>query len=171
MAAGVDGGQGRIRFTFKDTANKILVGFAAIFCIGAAPKADETPMLWNTHVELVSEKSNDGRRVGKWFDRRSEKLCISPFRPKVGVIQKDGSNCRYTRVSKRGSKIFRKVTCDGDPSRSFETVIRGTETADSYNNHLVTTLRDDNGKIISVTEMLETGRRIGECPEGMNVTR
>ncbi len=167
----VDLAVGPNRPTFTMTSKRVLSGFAAMLCVGAVPASEDKPMLWDTNVVLVSENYKDGRPKGKWSNPGPKKLCLRTFRPKVGAIDKDGADCRYTRVSRRGIKIFRKVICVGYPSGSFETVVRGTETDDAYNTRLVTTLRDDNGKLVSVVEVLETGQRIGECPEGMPVER
>ena len=154
------------RFIATLSANALVLLLA-----GFSATADEKPMLWETSVEIVSDKSSEAEQAGRLLNTGTNILCLPPFRPKVGIVQEKGSNCRYTRVFKQGSRIFRKRVCAAYPSGRFETIIRGAETDDTYNLRLVTALFDDDGRKLSITETQETGRRVGECPQGTPMAR
>jgi hypothetical protein len=149
----------------------VLFGFVSTLLLGAAQPADEKPMLWEATSEIVSIESFDSASAKLWPHKvgvkETHNLCVNPFRPKLGKLQRDGFDCSYTRVSSRNGRVSRKIICQGDPSGSFVTVVRGQESADAYDLMQTTIVRNDLGKKLWVSKLHETGRRIGECPIGM----
>ena len=133
--------------SFTNTIKRISGGFVAILCVVVSSVADDKPMLWETTTQTVSDKLLDLGYANKWFSKvgapEARLLCLRPYQPRVGKVQRKDVDCRYTKVSNREGKVFRRRICDGDPPSSFITIITGKETADAYDLVQVTTVRTD----------------------------
>ena len=161
------------RITFASTIKKISSGFVTILCVIVSSVADDKPMLWETTTQTVSDKLLDPGYANKWISKvgppEARRLCLKPYQPTLGKLQRKDVDCRYTKISSREGKVFRRRICNGDPPSSFITIITGKETTDAYDLLQVTTVRNDRGKKLWISKLRETGRRIGECPAGMAV--
>ena len=161
------------RLSFTSTIKRISGGSVAILCVVVSSLADDKPMLWETTTQTVSDKLFDPDYANKWFSKvgppEVRRLCLKPHQPRLGKVQREDQDCRYTKVSNREGNVFRRLICNGDPPSSFITIITGKETADAYDLLQVTTVRNDRGKKLWISKSRETGRRIGECPAGMLV--
>lgn len=164
---------GLTKLPIKCSIERILGGFAIMLSVSASIMVDDKPMLWDTTTQTVSDKLLDPGYANKWFSKvgppEVRRLCLKPYQPRLGKVQRKDVDCRYTKVSNREGKVFRRRICNGDPPSSFITIITGKETADAYDLLQVTTVRNDRGKKLWISELRETGRRIGECPAGMPV--
>jgi hypothetical protein len=159
--------------SFTNTIKKTSGGFVAILCVVVSSVFDDKPMLWETTTQTVSDKLIDPSYANKWFSKvgppETRRLCLKPYQPRLGKVQRKDVDCRYTRISSRQAKVFRRRICNGDPPSSFITIITGKETADAYDLLQATTVRNDRGKKLWISKLRETGQRIGECPAGMRV--
>ena len=147
------------------------IALAAMMAINAAASSGR-PMLWETTTHLVSYKVVDPNYPGKSSTAgppQTRELCLLPYKPKVGKVPNTDVDCRYERVDDRGEKISRLRICTSEFGAQFKTRITGIETESYYDLRLVTDLRDRNGKLLTQVVMLEAGRKLGECPPGIEV--
>lgn len=129
-------------------------------------------MLWETSVQIVHDEVTDDGNPGWVSTAGSPKvtlLCLAPFRPKARQQPTEGKACRYSRVADRGNRVERTRLCTSDFGRTSVTQISGIETSDWFDLRLITDLRDSEGRLLKQTVILEAGRKLGECPPGMQV--